>query len=299
VPCACIDIGSNTTRLLVAEPGPAGLHALIEERAFTRLGRAGAGGSLPVIAVTLGAEVVAAQARRARAAGAERIRVVGTSAIRQLANGDELIAAIRAASGVDVEVLSGEDEARLAFAGATRALAGAHEAQIAVADVGGGSSEVALGTLAGGVRWSASLPLGSGALCDAHLRSDPPAPDELDAARAEIDAALAALPDLAADVALAVGGSATSLHRLVGPDLAPGALADGLALLCAAPAAEQAERLALHPQRVRLLPAGILILTALSARLGRPLRVGRGGLREGVILEMLSEAEGGSGGEST
>jgi exopolyphosphatase/guanosine-5'-triphosphate,3'-diphosphate pyrophosphatase len=90
------------------------------------------------------------------------------------------------------------------------------------------------------------------------------------------------------DDAVAVGGSAASLPTLVGPVLDPAALERALAVLCGAPAAEVARRHALAPERTQLLPAGILVLDAAGRRLGRPLRIGRGGLREGVILELAS-----------
>src|SRR5829696_10062570 len=120
--CACIDIGSNTTRLLVAEPGTGG-HALRDvaaDRAFTRLGagRAPDGTILPA-RIALVAEVVAAQVAQAREAGARRLRTVATAAVRGAPNQEALCAAVQARAGVPVEVIGPEEEARLAFAGAT------------------------------------------------------------------------------------------------------------------------------------------------------------------------------------
>ena len=88
------------------------------------------------------------------------------------------------------------------------------------------------------------------------------------------------------DSAVAVGGSAASLRRLVGAVLEPETLQRALRVLSGAPAADVAQRFALDAERVRLLPAGILVLDAASHRLGRPLQIGRGGLREGVLLDM-------------
>ena len=94
--------------------------------------------------------------------------------IRRAANRDEFCAAIREHGGVEVCVLDGEEEARLAFLGATRTLGRPLPGRVAVVDVGGGSTEIAVGTLAGGVEWSASFAFGSGFLADAFLGGDPP-----------------------------------------------------------------------------------------------------------------------------
>ena len=89
-----------------------------------------------------------------------------------------------------------------------------------------------------------------------------------------------------AEHAVAVGGSAASLRRVVGDVLAPDSLQTAIRALTGAPAAEVAARLSLNAERVRLMPAGILILDAAAQRLGQPLQIGRGGLREGLLLDM-------------
>ena len=284
--CACIDIGSNTTRLLVADASEDRLRPVVQRRAFTRIGAAlTPGGTIGPEKVEEVAGVVAEQAAEAAEAGA-RLRVVATAAIRGAANGAGLCTAIRERAGIAVEILGGEEEARLAFLGATRTLGEPLAGRVAVVDVGGGSSEIAVGTLAGGVEWSASYRIGSGLLADAYLRSDPPSPFELQAIRAHAAAIFEGLDLPGAEAAIAVGGSAASLPRIVGADLEPAALDRAIRMLAAEPRTVVAERLELDPERVRLLPAGILILNAVSRALGRPLRIGRGGLREGVVLEL-------------
>ena len=293
--CACIDIGSNTTRLLVADltgagadgPGPL-LAPVVERRAFTQLGRAcREGDALPVDVREGLAVVVAAQAQEARTLGAEALRVVATAALRRAADGLATCHALAAAAGAPVELLSEREEARLAFAGATCALDGERDGPIAVVDVGGGSAQLVAGTCAAGASWSVSLPLGSGDLTAAHLHGDPPSADELAALRATVGDALAgvALPLVAH--ALAVGGSATSLRRLAGARLDAAGLDRALAALVAAPAAQVAEQLRIAPERARLLPAGIVVLAAIAERVG-PLEVARGGLREGVLRELAA-----------
>ena len=198
--------------------------------------------------------------------------------------------AIRDAAGVDVHVLSGEEEARLAFVGATRTLGHDPTGEVGVVDVGGGSSELALGTVPGGVRWSASFRVGSGYLCDAYLRSDPPSIGELNAVRQHVDGVFEGLEVDTPVLGVAVGGSATSLRRLVGAVLEHETLERGIRVLASNSIDDVARRFELEPERVRLLPAGILILEAAADRLGVPLQIGRGGLREGVVLEMMAAA---------
>src|SRR3954464_7746063 len=173
--CAAIDIGSNTTRVLVAEPDGGQLRKVMEQRAYTRIGKAsqhdGAIGAAKVAEV---AEVVATQVRLAEEVGAEAIRTVATAAIREAANREEVIAEIHRVAGVQVEVLSEHEEGRLAFIGATKTLGHPVEGEIGVVDVGGGSSEVVLGTVSEGVRSVHSFKIGSGSLADDFLANDPP-----------------------------------------------------------------------------------------------------------------------------
>jgi exopolyphosphatase / guanosine-5'-triphosphate,3'-diphosphate pyrophosphatase len=286
--CACVDIGTNTTRLLVAERTAAGLREVVAVRRFARLTPA-ADGAIPPATVARLAELVAAHVRLAREHGARDVHAVATAAIRSAPNRDELCRAVRAAAGVELEVLSGQEEASLAFAGALASLQRSPTGLLGVIDIGGGSSELVTGTANGGVTWWVSLAVGSGVLADRHLRSDPPALEELAAARAEIDAALAGVRPPAPHLVLAVGGSATSLAGAAGGELAPETIARVLSVLIAAPADEAARRLGLHIERVRLLPAGLLVLEAAWNAFGRaPLRVARGGLREGVVLRALA-----------
>jgi len=277
--CACVDIGTNTTRVLVAEAQGGRLMERHQERAFTRIG---AGGRIADEKIAEVAAVVAAQVATAKRLGAEHVRVVATAAIRGAGNRADLLAAIPH----DVVVLDGEEEARLAFLGATSTYAGPLAGRIAVVDVGGGSTEIAIGNVGGAVEWWASTPIGSGALAERHLRTDPPARAELDALRAEADAALAPLEPPAPTRALAVGGSAASTKAIVGAVLDRTALDRALGVLCSDTVAGVATRYGLDPLRVRLLPAGILILAAAASRLGQPLQIGCGGLREGVVLDM-------------
>jgi exopolyphosphatase / guanosine-5'-triphosphate,3'-diphosphate pyrophosphatase len=283
--CACVDIGSNTTRLLVAEPGPEGLREVLAQRSFTRLGRgAAADGTIAAAKLPEVGEVVAAQVQAARALGVDRLRVVATAAIRRAPNRGALLAAVRDRAGVDVEVLSAEEEARLAFAGATALLDPPPAGTVGVVDVGGGSSELVVGTVRDGVEWVVSLPVGSGVLADAFLHADPPEAGQLAALRAAAADAFAAIDAPRPEVAVAVGGSATSLRRLVGPVLDERSLGAALEAVVSDRAAAVARRFDLDAERVRLLPAGLAILEEAARAFGAPLTLALGGLREGVVL---------------
>jgi exopolyphosphatase / guanosine-5'-triphosphate,3'-diphosphate pyrophosphatase len=285
---ACIDIGSNTTRLLVADARGGHLRELASQRAFTRIGKALlSGGAIPREKIEETAEVVRGQARVARELGTEELAAVATAAIRDAPNRDELADAVERSGGTRLHILSGEEEARLSFVGATRTLATPAEGTVAVIDVGGGSSELAIGDPDGTMTWSASFAIGSGMLADSYLRSDPPAAAELEAVRRHIAGTFEGLDPPPAKSAVAVGGTATSLRRLVGGELEHETLERGIRVLAASPITQVATRFELDPERVRLLPAGILVLEALSDCIGLPLRIARGGLREGVILELL------------
>ena len=230
--------------------------------------------------------MVAEQLALAEQAGARTVRTVATAVIRSAVNRDEFCRAMREHGGVDVCVLDGEEEARLAFLGATRTLGRPPPGRVAVVDVGGGSTEIAVGTLAGGVEWWRSLAFGSGFLADAYLGGDPPSPrpswtrsastprrcsTASTRRRSTPRSRSAAAPPRCA------GSSATcsTAHSL----------ARALEALTSGPATDVAARFELDPQRVRLMPAGLLALEAAGLALRQPLQIARGGLREGVLLD--------------
>jgi exopolyphosphatase/guanosine-5'-triphosphate,3'-diphosphate pyrophosphatase len=287
MPCACVDIGTNTTRLLVAERDGDRVRELVAVRRFLHL-VPGDDGAIPAEAVAELAAIVTAHVRLAQHHGVREVRAVGTAAVRDARNRDDLCAAVHRAAGVHVEVLTDEQEAELAFVGALATLALPPVGAIGVIDVGGGSSELVTGTAQDGVTWWTSLPIGSGTLAARHLRSDPPALDELAAVRAEIDVALADVHPPATELVLAVGGSATTLAAANGGELVPATIARILAVLLAEPAAEAAKRLGLHVERVRLMPVGLLALEAAWGAFGQaPLQIALGGLREGVVMRTI------------
>ena len=157
-----------------------GLRELLAQRAFTRIGKSIGGDKLiPADKIAETAGVVASQARMAREVGRRAHRGRRHRGDPQGREPRRAGGGGRREAGVPLRVLSEEDEARLSFVGATRSLATPPRDTVAVVDVGGGSTEIAVGTVAGGVEWWASLPIGSGLLSDGYLRSDPPGADEL------------------------------------------------------------------------------------------------------------------------
>ncbi len=293
--CAAIDVGSNTTRVLVAEPQEGQLRKVMEQRAYTRIGRASQhDGAIDAEKVAEVAEVVATQVRLAEELGAEAIRTVATAAIREAANRERVVAEISRVAGVDVEVLSEHEEGRLAFIGATKTLGHPVKGEIGVVDVGGGSSEVVIGTVSEGLRSVRSFKIGSGMLAEEFLSNDPPSAAELRAVREYIADFFDEVELDQPGQAVAVGGSATSLRTLVGAVLEYETLERAVRVLTGDPILDVAKRFELDPRRVRILPTGVLLLEKLSELLGQPLQIGKGGLREGVILDLLNGAANGA-----
>ena len=293
--CAAIDIGSNTTRVLVAEPEGGQLRKVMEQRAYTRIGKASQhDGAIDAEKVAEVAEAVATQVRLAEEVGAEAVRTVATAAIREAVNRDAVVTEISRVAGVEVEVLSEHEEGRLAFIGATKTLGHPIQGDVGVVDIGGGSSEVVFGNLTDGVRVVHSFKIGSGTLADDFLTNDPPSPSEIRAARDCIAGFFESVELERPAQAVAVGGSATSLRTLVGAVLEYETLERAVRVLTGDPILEVAKRFELDPRRVRILPTGVLLLEKLSELLGQPLQIGKGGLREGVILDLLNGAANGA-----
>ncbi len=293
--CAAIDIGSNTTRLLVAEPQEGQLRKVMEQRAYTQIGAdMKRDGKISADKIAEVGEVVATQVRLAEELGAEAIRTVATAAIREANNSKKAVKGIEGIAQVEVDVLSEHEEGRFAFVGATKTLGHPVPGDIGVVDVGGGSSEIVVGTVADGVDVVKSFKIGSGQLTEDFLTQDPPSASEIRKLRDHIDDFFDGVEVPKPDQAVAVGGSATSLRTLVGAVLEYETLERAVRVLAGDPIADVAKRFELDPRRVRILPAGVLLLEKLSELLGQPLQIGKGGLREGIILDLLNGSDNGA-----
>lgn len=291
--CAAIDIGSNTTRLLVAEPRQGQLRKVMEQRAYTRISKGRCDdGSIAPEKLNEVAEVVETQVRLARELGVETFRAVATAALRDAANGSDAVTLIADRAGIPVTAISEAEEGRLSFIGATRSLAHPVEGTVAVVDVGGGSSELVHGTVDGGVDSVRSWSIGSGSLSDLLFSADPPAPAEISRARHWIEERLGGVEVAQPDHAVVVGGSANALRKMIGARFEYETLERALRLLCGHPADEIGRQFEIDPVRVGVLPAGTLILEKFSELLGLPLKIGKGGLREGIVLDLLGDGAG-------
>ncbi len=286
---AVVDVGSNTVRLLVAERSRRGVRAIRSERAHlglaTDVEREGCISDAGLKAVGSFAERYVTLARRLEA---RTIDVVVTAPGRQSSNPDELLAVL-GRTGERARILSAEDEGRLAYSGALCGLAKTPES-LAVCDIGGGSTQLMVGTGEGPV-WLRSLDIGSLRLTERVAPGDPPDPDELASLTEEARAAFDAVTPPLAPIVLATGGTARAVRRLVGRRLGERQLARVLRLAAARPSAQLAAEYGLDPQRARTLTAGILILREAQRRFGVDLEVARGGVREGVVVELLQELE--------
>jgi exopolyphosphatase / guanosine-5'-triphosphate,3'-diphosphate pyrophosphatase len=220
---AAIDIGSNSVRLLVADlderAGPDGvLETVARAGEVCRLGRGlGRAGNIEEGLAQRAGGLAAGFVRRARLLGAEHIVIGATAAIRSARNGIEVAGIVERRSGLPVRILTGEDEAQLVYRSVVLGLGrrAAHNACV-VFDIGGGSTEVVSGVGARSGRW-ASLPFGAVSLTEKFLHSDPPAPEEILALTADVQAEImhhcALMPEKVPLLA-GVGGTVTVLASM-------------------------------------------------------------------------------------
>ncbi len=280
---AAIDCGTNSIRLLVADIDvDAGTLRDIDRRMeIVRLGQGvDRTGRFAPDALERTMDACRRYADAVRATGAERVRFVATSASRDVSNRDEFEAGVRSALGVEPEVVTGDEEAALSFAGATRELAGSVPVPVLVVDIGGGSTEFVLGSEA--VRAARSVDIGCVRMTERHLHSDPPTASEVAAARADIEAAISlaqeAVPLEMARTLVGLAGSVTTLAAMALdlPSYQPERIHH--ARVTAVDVRLMSERLLamnhaaraalpfMHPGRVDVIGAGALVLAAILDR---------------------------------
>ena len=290
---AVIDVGSNTARLLVADVTDGGgvIEPVAQERDYLRLGaeieRTGTLGPKKIAAC---AKTCRGFARRASALGVDLATVIVTAPGRQSSSGPALTSALAEATGLPVRTLTSVSEGRLAFDGAVASTAGMLPELVAVVDLGGGSTEIAIGNPRLGATWVRSADLGSLRLTRAHLRNDPPSARQIRSARDAARRALSALEPPAPELAIAVGGSARALGKIVGTRLEADALDEAVARLARRPAVKTTRSFGISVERAETLLAGAILLSEACRALGTPLELGRGGLREGAVLELAALA---------
>jgi len=282
---AAIDVGTNTTRLLVARAVGGRIQPLASGSAMTALG-AGLvpGGDIGREGLELVSATVRQMADEARRLGAERLVVATTAPGRTARNAAVLLAHLEAAAGVPARVLTGTEEAALTFRGMVAS--GAPDPLLAV-DLGGGSLEL-MGGEGGALRWATSIPIGVRVLSERFAPPDPPALDLLEPMVAAVRELLDAVDvPVRGTEALAAGGSAEALGTLAGSDrLDRDGLLRAVERLAAAPADDLAGETGLEPKRLRLCMAGAAAFEAVrrSFRID-VLHVSHAGIREGLVLE--------------
>ncbi|BCT75380.1 hydrolase [Sinomonas cyclohexanicum] len=285
---AGIDCGTNSIRLLVADSVPdraaARLDDVHREMRIVRLGQGvDATGMLAPEALARTFAAADDYAATVRGLGAERVRFVATSAMRDARNRDEFMAGIRERFGVEAEIVPGTEEAALSFAGAASVLPLEAGRPVLVVDLGGGSTEFVLGD-AGGVTAARSIDMGCVRLTERHLRSDPPSPEQIEAAERDVDAgideALAEVPLGDATAVIGVAGSITTItahalalpaylpERIHGAELPIAQISDACSSLLSLSHAERAALPYLHPGRVDVIGAGALVWRRILARMG-------------------------------
>lgn len=292
-PLAAIDIGSNTIHLLVGEVRSGKVLPITSERIQASLGKGvDQTGRIEDKRLRVAADSVELFVEIARLSGVRSPAIIATSAVRDAENGPDLIGAIRTYTQLNVQLLSGDQEALLGFKGALSAVKIQGSAPVLVVDLGGGSAQLSLGVGAGGSpQKEVSLPLGSNRTTERFVTADPPKSKDLQKLQAYV---VDALPGwkLPRDTAVvAVGGSARALVRLTDEKLTAERLQRLASDLSKRPSREIARDSGVTPVRARVLPAAATTLAALLTRYGvASLTVAQTGLREGVLLTL---AEGG------
>ena len=282
-----LDVGSNTVRLLVADVGADGVTPVTTDKAYVGLGAEIARvGSFSEESIRAVADVCRRYAEKARRHRADLSEVIVTAPGRQGEDGSALVAALRTATALPVRILSAREEGRLAFEGALARAGDLATGRIGVVDVGGGSTEIAVGTADRGAEWVDSVDLGSLRLTHLALPSDPPTKREIAAAREIVRRALAPLAPPQPGLALAAGGSARALAKLVGRTFGPDDVDRAVRILARRPAQKVARKFGIDAHRAATVLAGALVFGEVSETLGQPLTLARGGLREGAALAL-------------
>jgi exopolyphosphatase/guanosine-5'-triphosphate,3'-diphosphate pyrophosphatase len=308
---ATIDIGTNTILLLVAERRDAErrdaerrdaerrggeLHAVYEEADIVRLGEGvDVSRKLKPEAIERARVSLTRYAAKVRELNAERIAVVGTSAMRDAGGGDDVRACVRELFGVDARTISGDEEARLTFVGGTSGLD--VRGEVGVFDIGGGSTEIVIGE-ADRIRYAKSFDIGSVRLTERHVKNDPPSKDDLDRVRANASSALEAIAPPQGEL-VGIAGTVTTLAAIA-LELEPydGAHVHNHVLsrsdlervidrISSLPLEERKRVPGLEPKRADVIVAGGLIVLAVMDHLKKSsIRVSDRGVRWGLAEEL-------------
>ncbi|GAA2391251.1 Ppx/GppA phosphatase family protein [Dactylosporangium salmoneum] len=279
---AAIDCGTNSVRLLISDiSDDSGMSDVTRQMRIVRLGEGvDQTGRLAPAAIERTRVALAEYAKDIAEAGVDAARMVATSASRDAENAADFRAMVFDTLGFVPEVITGDEEARLSFAGAVRGLTA--EAPFLVVDIGGGSTEFVVGSAE--VDAAISVDIGCVRMTERHLRADPPTPDQVAAAEADItaavDMALAAVDGTRARTLVGLAGSVTTVaalalglpeydpKRIHRSTITAADVAKVTAGLLAESAAKRLEHPVMHPGRADVIGAGALILRIIVERSG-------------------------------
>lgn len=299
---AAIDCGTNSVRLLAAQASDDGFTELTRDLRLTRLGQGvDATGEFHPDALARTFAACDEYAVALNRLGVERVRFVATSAARDARNRAAFFSGVHERLGVDAEIISGEEEAELSFTGALTALPDA-DVPALVMDIGGGSTELVLGS-ARGIERGLSLDMGSVRLRERFLPADPPGGAEITEAIDYCDDLLDAsgIDFASARTWFGVGGTATSLSaiaqglatydraRVHGSTVSRGELSALTARLLTTPVAQVLQIPTMEPGRADVICAGALICARVGERLGVDLTVSEADILDGLVLGLLDE----------
>ncbi|MFP5219568.1 MAG: exopolyphosphatase [Actinomycetes bacterium] len=299
---AALDCGTNSLRLLVADISDGELTDVHREMRVMRLGEGvDRTGVLAPAALERTRAALVDYAATCRSLGADRVRMVATSATRDARNREEFTDLVRSVLGTDPEVVTGDAEAALSFDGATRAL-DVEEGPFVVVDIGGGSTEVVLGTRT--VEVARSVDVGCVRLHERHLRDDPPTAAQIVAATADVDAGLAlvrsAVPLERARLSVFVAGTATTVaaHALRLPAyeadrihlsrFSPAEVVAACTSLLEMPRTARAALPFMHPGRVDVIGAGALVMRRVVEVLGLTVVVSEADILDGIAWSLVA-----------
>jgi exopolyphosphatase/guanosine-5'-triphosphate,3'-diphosphate pyrophosphatase len=303
---AAIDCGTNSIRLLIADVSQDGLQDVTRLMEIVRLGQGvDRTGRFADDALARTFAALEGYAAAIRAAGAERVRMVATSATRDAANREVFVEGVRARLGVEPDVVSGDEEAQLSFTGATAELAGSQwPAPYLVCDIGGGSTEFVVGG-PGGVQAVRSVDIGCVRMTERHLHDDPPTPEQVDAATLDIDAGIAAagasVGVAAARTLVGLAGSVTTVaalalelpaydpERIHHARISARQVHEVTTALLNASREQRAALPVMHPGRVDVIGAGALVLDRIMT-IGRfdSVVVSEHDILDGIALSLVT-----------
>lgn len=300
---AAIDVGTNSVRLYVADVEDDSVRSIDRDLVITRLGEGvDAGRALGDAPLRRTVEAIVAYHRRAMDAGAERVRIAATSAVRDASNRDAFVDAVRSATGVSPEVLTGEQEARLSFLGATSELTTA--GPFLVLDVGGGSTEFVAGNRT--VEAWTSLDVGSVRLTERHIKGDPPSESEVDAVAADARTAVEEARQIVGSQAgtlVGLAGTITTIaaivlgledydrERIHHASLQSGDVRRVSEMLAATPVEQRRKLPAMPPGREDVIVAGAIIVVQVLDTFGfSELLVSEADILDGLVLRDSGDA---------